>query len=138
MINCCIISKTVTFIPLNERMYSFHAQIELPRSLPHDKLVHSFQNRQIYPLEGIIVSTHKLSCPTLPPLPFDPNQAPTASKTPPSPHRLFDLQDSLDKLTTSKCISFHSCLILSPSETGFIVSAHRLTNITLLTLIATL
>ena len=36
------------------------------------------------------------------------------------------------------CISFHSCQILSPSETGFIVSAHRLTNITLLTLIATL
>ena len=32
-----------------------------------------------------------------------------------------------------------SCQILSPSETGFIVSAHRLTNITLLTLmIATL
>ena len=27
---------------------------------------------------------------------------------------------------------------MSPSETGFIVSAHRLTNITLLTLIATL
>ena len=25
------------------------------------------------------------------------------------------------------CISFHSCQILSPSETGFIVSAHRLT-----------
>ena len=29
--------------------------------------------------------------------PFDHNQAPTSSKTPPSPHRLFDLQDSLDK-----------------------------------------
>ena len=36
------------------------------------------------------------------------------------------------------CISFHRCQILSPSETGFIVSAHRLPNITLLTLIATL
>ena len=35
-------------------------------------------------------------------------------------------------------ISFHSCQILSPSETGFIFSAHRLPNITLLTLIATL
>ena len=35
-------------------------------------------------------------------------------------------------------ISLHSCQILSPSETGFIVSAHRLTKITLLTLIATL
>ena len=29
---------------------------------------------------------------------FDQNQAPTSWKTPPSPHRLFDLQDSLDKL----------------------------------------
>ena len=28
----------------------------------------------------------------------------------------------------------HSCQILSPSKTGFIVSAHRLINITLLTL----
>ena len=35
-------------------------------------------------------------------------------------------------------ISLHSCQILSPSETAFIVSAQRLTNITLLTLIATL
>ena len=35
-------------------------------------------------------------------------------------------------------ISLHSCQILSSSETGFIVSAHRLTKITLLTLIATL
>ena len=35
-------------------------------------------------------------------------------------------------------ISLHSCRILSPSETGFIVCAHRLPNITLLTLIATL
>ena len=31
-----------------------------------------------------------------------------------------------------------SCQILSPSETGFIVSAHRLTKIILMTLIATL
>ena len=36
------------------------------------------------------------------------------------------------------CISFHSCQILSPSETGFVVPAHRLLNITLLTLVATL
>ena len=34
--------------------------------------------------------------------------------------------------------SLHSGQILSPSETGFIVSAHRLTKIILLTLIATL
>ena len=38
----------------------------------------------------------------------------------------------------NRCISFHSGEIASPSETGFIASAHRLTNITLLTLIATL
>ena len=38
----------------------------------------------------------------------------------------------------TRIISFHSCQILSPSETGFIVPAHRLPNITLLTLIATL
>ena len=36
------------------------------------------------------------------------------------------------------CISLHSCQILYPSETGFVVSAHRLPNITLLTLLATL
>ena len=30
--------------------------------------------------------------------PFDQNQAPKFLKTPPSPHRMFDLQDSLDKL----------------------------------------
>ena len=35
------------------------------------------------------------------------------------------------------CISFHSCQILSPSKTDFIVSAHRLINITPLTLIRT-
>ena len=35
-------------------------------------------------------------------------------------------------------ISFHICQILCPSKTGFVVSAHRLPNITLLTLIATL
>ena len=55
------------------------------------------------PLKGFIASTHKLTCPTrlLPPPPaqlaLDQNQAPTSFKTPPSPHRLFDLQDSLDK-----------------------------------------
>ena len=31
------------------------------------------------------------------PLPFDQNQPPTSFQTPPSPHRLFDLQDSLDE-----------------------------------------
>ena len=59
--------------------------------------------------------------------------------------------DSTDKYTRMKdaynirkihlikgYISLHSCQIMSPSETGFIVSAHRLPNITLLTLLATL
>ena len=41
------------------------------------------------------------------------------------------------KTTTTACISEYVKL-LSPSETGFIVSAHRLPNITLLTLKATL
>ena len=67
--NWCILSKTVRFIPLEE----------------------------------FIVSTHILSCPTcparpLPPLPLDQTQATTSLKTPASPHRLFDVQDSLNKL----------------------------------------
>ena len=72
--------------------------------------------------------------PPRPPSSLDQTQAPTSVKTPPSPHRLFDLQYSHDELMNS----FHGCQILSPSETGFIGSAHRLPNITLLTLIATL
>ena len=63
-----------------------------------------------------------------------PTSPPTPLKTPPSPHRLFDSQDSLDEL-------MHFLPQLSdfgPSKTGFTVSAHRLTNITLLTLMATL
>ena len=62
------------------------------------------------------------------------NQAPTSLKTPPSPHRIFDLQDSLDKL-------MHFLPQLSdfvPLRNRFIVSAHRPPNITLLTLVATL
>ena len=35
----------------------------------------------------------------------------------------------------NRFISFNSCQILSPSKTGFIVSAHRLTKITLLILV---
>ena len=93
------------------------------------------QNRQIYPLTRIYSFHAKIARPSPPPTPlaFDQNQAPTSFKTSPSPHRSFELQDSLDK----RYISLHSCQNLSPSETGFIVSAHRLTNITLLTLIAT-
>ena len=36
--------------------------------------------------------------PPPPPLPLDQTQAPTSLITPLSPHRLFDLQESLDKL----------------------------------------
>ena len=49
----------------------------------HDKLVHSFQNRQIYPLKGFIVSTHRLSCSAPPPAPAGPscsNSSPQAIK----------------------------------------------------------
>ena len=67
-------------------------------------------------------------------LPLDQTRAPTSLKPSPSPHRLFDMQNVLDKLI----FSFHSCHILSPSKTGSVVSAHRLSNTTLLTLIASL
>ena len=85
-------------------------KVKIPTlTITMEKTTHTyryFQNRQIYPLEGFKASTHKLSCPTRspppspppPPLPFDSNQAPTSFKTPPSPHRLFDLQDTLNKL----------------------------------------
>ena len=64
--------------------------------------------------------------------PFDQNQAPTYVKTPPSPHRLFDLQDSRDDLMhflPQLAVRFRP-----PSKTGFIVSAHILTNITVIRL----
>ena len=82
---------------------------------------------------------HKLPPPSPPsppnPLAFDQNQAPTSFKTPPPPLTGY----STHKIHLIKgYISLHSCQILSPSETGFIVSAHRLTKIALLTLIATL
>ena len=38
----------------------------------HNKLMHSFHNRQICPLQGFIVSAHRLSCPARPPLPPPP------------------------------------------------------------------
>ena len=61
--------------------------------------MHSFRNRQICPLKGFIVSTHRLSCPPPPrALRLVQTQAPTPLKTPPSPHRYYDLQDTLDKL----------------------------------------
>ena len=61
-----------------------------------------------------------------------------------APHVLQNSAPPLTGYSTNKIhlikgyISLHSCQILSLSETGFIVSAHRLTNITLwLNLIAT-
>ena len=63
--------------------------------------------KYIIPSKGFIASPHKLparppsppppSPPPPTPLAFDQNQAPKCFKTPPPPHRLFDLQDSLDK-----------------------------------------
>ena len=53
------------------------------------------------PQKGFTVSTHKLICPTCPCFPSPiliKNQASTSLKTPPSPHQLFEVQDSLDEL----------------------------------------
>ena len=80
------------------------------------------------------VSVSVCMCNVPPPLPFDQNQAPTSLKTPPSPHRLFDIQDSLDKVMHSLPQLLHFARL----RNGFIVSAHRLPNITLLLLIVTL
>ena len=66
--------------------------------------MHSFHNCQIFSFKGFIASAHRLSCPDRfplpppPPLPLVQTQAPTPLKTLPSPHRLFDLQDTLDEL----------------------------------------
>ena len=63
--------------------------------------MHSFDDRQICPRKGNRVSAHRWSCPARPPpppLPLVQTQASTPLKTPPSPHRLYDLQDTLDKL----------------------------------------
>ena len=87
-----------------------------------------------------MVSTHKLSCPARPP-PL-PQHSFFLIKT--KPPRSQKLRPPVTGYSTYRihlingCISFHNCQILSPSETGFRVSAHRPTNITLLTLIATL
>ena len=97
------------------------------------------QNRQIYPLERIY-SLHAQIARPFPPPPLQSRllliktRPPRPSKLPPpltgySTYRIH---------TINGYISLLSCQILSPSKTGFTVSAHRLTNITLLTLIATL
>ena len=96
--------------------------------------MHSFDDRQICPRKGNRVSAHRWSCPARPPpppLPLVQTQASTPLKTPPSPHRLYDLQDTLDKL-----MPFLPQLSdFVPLKTGIIVSAHKLINITLLTLV---
>ena len=73
--------------------------------------------------------------PSPPPLPFHQNQAPTSFKTQPSPHRLFDSLDSLDKpkhflLQLSDFVPFRNVF--------YSFRAHGLANIALLTLMATL
>ena len=91
------------------------------------------------PLKGFVAYTHKLPArPPPPPTPlaFDQNQAPTSFKTPPRPSPVILLTGFTYLI--KGYISLHSCQIWSPSETGFIVSAHRLPNITRLALIATL
>ena len=126
--------------PLKHVDYSFDAQVELPRPLSsRDELVQSFRNRHINPLKEFIVSTHKSSCPARPSppppaLPFDQNQALTSWK----------LRLPLTECLTYRvhlingCISFLRRQFMSSSETGCIVSAHRLTNIATLILIAKL
>ena len=91
-------------------------------------------------LIGFIFSTHRLSgparAPLLPPpsLPLDQTQTLRSLFFLPSTHRIFELQYSLDKL-----MNFLPQLsnFVRP-ENGSLVSAHRRTNITLSTLIATL
>ena len=78
--------------------------VELPRpSRPPPMINWCIRSKAVRFIIGFIVSTHRLSCPARPaapppPFPLDQTQAPTSLKTSPSPHRLFDLQDSLDKL----------------------------------------
>ena len=55
---------------------------------------------------------------------------PPPPKTPPSPHRLYDLRDTHNKLMHSTAVRF-----CPPQKRASIVSVHRLINITLLTLV---
>ena len=66
----------------------------------HAYMVHSFQNRQIYPLEGFIVSTHKLSCPTSPTPPPAPHPRSLLIKT--KPLRPSKLSPSLTGYSTDR------------------------------------
>ena len=71
--------------------------------------------------------------PPPPPAPSCLNLGPHAPKNSALAHRLYDLQDTLDKL-------MHFLPQLSdfvPLKNGLYSFAHRLTNVTLLTLIAT-
>ena len=64
--------------------------------------MHYFHNRQIRPLKRFLVSTHRLRCPARPRPPpslhLVQTQALTPLEIPPSPHRLYDLQDTLNEL----------------------------------------
>ena len=95
----------------------------------HDKLVHSFHNRQICPLEGFIVSAHRLSCPARfpTPLPLVQTQASTPLKTPPSPHRRSGC--TTYRIHNIKLMHFLPQLAVRfcpPQKRFFLVSAHRL------------
>ena len=123
------------------RMYIFTrtdwAAPSVPPPLLRHKLVHSFRNRQICPFQWYVVSTHKVSCHTRPPALPRPTHAFFDQTRPP---RHSKLRPPLTGYSTYRIhlinwwISFHSCQVLSPSETGLVVSAHRLPNITLLTM----
>ena len=84
-----------------------------------------------------IVSEHRLSSrppPPPPALPLVHTQAPTPLKSPPSPHRLYYFQDILDKLM--HFLPQLSDFVPLRNVFFFVVSAHRLTKVTLLTLIS--
>ena len=95
----------------------------------------STTNRQICPRKRVnLVSAHRFSPPTRPPNSSFSPPAPcfVFSLTSPSPHRLCDLQDILNKLIMNFLL-LHTAVRFVPSKTGFIVSAHRFVNITLFT-----
>ena len=64
----------------------------------HYKLMHSFHNRQICSLEGVIVSAHRLCCPARFPFPPSP-PAPSGSKPGPHAHKTSALSLPDIKLT---------------------------------------
>ena len=104
----------------------------------HDKLMQSFHNRQICRYMGFTVSVQRWSCRARPPPLARP---PTPSCSTKAPCIYNKSASPLTGYTTYRmkltnwCFSFHSCQVVSRSKTGFRVSAHRLTNITLLAVV---